>query len=72
MQVALVPLGLVSTQGLLISHSTRLAKLLFFQKAVAVIVIVEFARSQLQGMEEGGICTRRTEHSSKRPLPTFV
>ena len=42
MQVASVTLSLVSTQALLISHSTRSVKLLFFQKAAAVVTIVEF------------------------------
>ena len=46
MQVPSVPLGLVSTQAPLISHSTRLAKLPFLQKAATVIVIVEFTRIQ--------------------------
>ena len=44
MQVILVLLGLVSMQALLISHSTSSAKLPFFQKAMAVVVIVNFAR----------------------------
>ena len=44
MQVASVPLGLVSTQAPLISRSTRPAKLPFFQKTAAVVVIVDFAR----------------------------
>ena len=38
MQVAAVPLGLLSTQVLLISLSTSSAKLPFFQKAAAVVV----------------------------------
>ena len=42
MQVPLVPLSLVSMQALLISCSTHSAKLSFFQKAVEVVVIVEF------------------------------
>ena len=46
MQVASVPLGLVSTQAPLISRSTRSVKLLFFQKATTVVVIVEFVRIQ--------------------------
>ena len=50
MQVASVPLGLVATQAQLISRSTRSAKLPFFQKAAAVVVIVDFAR--IQGYEE--------------------
>ena len=50
MQVASVPLGLVATQVQLISRSTRSVKLPFFQKAAAVVVIVDFAR--IQGYEE--------------------
>ena len=46
MQVASVPLDLVLMQVPLISNSTRSAKLPFFQKAEAVVVIVEFARIQ--------------------------
>ena len=42
MQVAAVALGLVSMQALLISCSTRSAKLQIFQKAAAVVMIVEF------------------------------
>ena len=50
-----VSLGLVSTQAPLISRSTRSAKLPFFQKAAAVVMIVEFARaySRLRGTEGG-------------------
>ena len=43
MQVALVPLSLVSMQALLISRSTMLAKLLFSQKATPVFAIVDLA-----------------------------
>jgi len=43
MQVASVPLGLVSTQASLTSRSIHLAKLPFFQKPVAVVVIVDLA-----------------------------
>ena len=50
MQVASVPLGLVSTQALLISRSTHSAKLPFFQKAAAVVMIDDF--SHIQGYEE--------------------
>ena len=46
MQVASVPLGLVSMQAPLISHSTRSVKLPFFQKAVAVVVTVNFVCTQ--------------------------
>ena len=46
MQVASVPLGLVSAQAQLISRIARSVKLAFFQKAAAVVIIVEFARIQ--------------------------
>ena len=36
-----MPLGLVSTQVPLISHSTRSAKLLFFQKVIAIVVVID-------------------------------
>ena len=57
MQVASVPLGLVSTQAALISHSTRSAKLPFFQKATAVVMIVEFVRIQ-EYEKRRSVCTR--------------
>ena len=66
LQVALVLLGLVSMQVPLISCSTRSVKLLFFQKATAVVVIVKFKTTRTGGR---GVCTRRTEYSSKRPIP---
>ena len=69
MQVASVPLSLVSTQAPLISRSKRSVKLLFLQKAAAVVVIVEFKTTRTEGR---GVCTRRTEYSSKCPLSTFV
>ena len=50
MLVASVPLGLVSMQAPLISRSTRSAKLPFFQKAVAVVMIADFAC--IQGYKE--------------------
>ena len=43
----LVPLSLVSTQALLISHSISSAKLSFFQKAAVVVMIVARASSHL-------------------------
>ena len=58
MQVASVPLGLVSTQAQLISRSTRPAKLPFFQKAASVVVIVEFARIQDYEERREGAYTR--------------
>ena len=54
MQVALMPLGLVLTQALLISCSTRLLKLLFFQKATAVVTIVDLTHiKDYEGQREG-------------------
>ena len=50
LQVASVPLGLVSMQVPLVSRGTRSAKLSFFQKTVAVVVIVDF--TCIQGYEE--------------------
>ena len=41
MQVALMPLDLVSIQALLLSQSTHSVKLPFFQKATAVIAIIK-------------------------------
>ena len=55
MQIALMPIGLASTQVLLISRSTCSAKLLVILKAAAVIVIVQSAA-------EVGI---RLEHATK-------
>ena len=52
MQVASVPLGLVSMQAPLISRSSRSAKLLFFQKAAAVVVIVD--SRVFKAMRNGG------------------
>ena len=66
MQVA--SLGLVSTQAQLISCSTRSAKLLFFQKAAAVVMIVDFTRIQDYEEQREGAYAR----DDKRPLPTFV
>ena len=53
MEVASVSLGLVSTQTPLISCSTCLAKLPLFQKAAAVVVIVDFARIFYGEQKEG-------------------
>ena len=47
MQVASVPLGLVSTQASLTSCSIHLAKLPFFQKPVAIVVIVNLAHLKI-------------------------
>ena len=46
----LVPLSLVSMQAQLICRSTCSAKLLFFQKVKAVVVIIDF--SHIQDYEE--------------------
>ena len=46
MQVASVPVGLVTTQAPLISCSTHSAKLPFSQKAATVVVIIKFAHIQ--------------------------
>ena len=74
MQVASVPLGLVSMQAPLISRSTCSAKLPCIlsenhgsRRDCRIHVYL-----RLQGMEGVGVCTRRTEYSSKHPLPTFV
>ena len=58
MQVALVPLGLVSTQVPQISCTTRSTKLPFFQKATAVVVIVEFTRIQDYEERREGVYAR--------------
>ena len=47
--VTSVPLGLVSTQAPLISRSTHSVKLPFFQKALAVVVIVKFKTTRNRG-----------------------
>ena len=62
-----VPFDLVSTCVSLISCSTPSVKLLFFQKAMAVIVIADIT---LQ--ETGGVCSKLIEYSSKCPIPTNV
>ena len=46
-QVAMVPLDLVSTHVPLTSHSTQLLKLPFFQNPVAVILIVDLAHVRI-------------------------
>ena len=45
-QVASLPLCIVSTQALLISHGTGSANLLFFQKVMAVIEIFNFMNNK--------------------------
>ena len=49
MEVASVPLGVVSMQAPLISHCTSSVKLPFILKAVAIIVIVEFCATENEG-----------------------
>ena len=72
MQVASMPLGLVLTQALLISCSTHLSKLLYFQKAAAVVTIIDPMHiKDCEEQRKGSICTRQIEYSSNRPLPTF-
>ena len=53
LQVGLMPLGLGSTQALLISHNTHSANLLLFQKAMTVIVIVDLAHKITKELWEG-------------------
>ena len=65
-QVASMPFGLVSTQALLISLSTRPAKPPFFQKATSVVVIVEFARIRDYAEWREGTYAR-DEYSSNTP-----
>ena len=75
MQVASMLLGFVLTQALLISCSTHLSKLLFFQKAAAVVTIIDPTHiKDCEEQREGSIYTRQTEYSSNRPLrvPTFA
>ena len=57
---ALMPLG-INTSGT--DFSTCSAKLPFF---AAVVVIVDLACK-----EQGGVCIRLIDYSSKWPLPTF-
>ena len=68
MQVALMPLGLVSTKMSLISCSTHSEKLPFFQKAPTVDSrVLKIVRNK-----GGGVCTRQIEYLSKCPFPTFA
>ena len=69
MQVASVPLGLVSTQAPLI-YSTRLAKLPFFQKAAAGVVIVELAGIQdYEEQREGAYARDELNNRANAPSP---
>ena len=71
-QVASMTLGFVLTQALLISCSTRLSKLLYFQKAAAVVTIIDPTHiKDCEEQREGSICIRQIEYSSNHPLPTF-
>ena len=68
MQVASMPLGLVSTKTSLISRSTHSEKLPFFQKAPTVdSCVLKIVRN-----EGGGVCTRQIEYLSKCSFPTFA
>ena len=70
MQVASVPLGLVSTQAPLISRSTRSAKLPFFHKVVAVVVIVEFTHIQdYEERREGAYARDKLNIRANDPSP---
>ena len=69
MLVTLMPLGLLPTRTPLISCSTCSSKLLFFQKGVAVVVIVNFRHIRNEGR---GICMRQIECFSKHSLPSFA
>ena len=70
MQVASVPLGLVSTQAVLISRSTCSAKLPFFQKAASVVVIVEFAHIQdYEERREGAYARDELNIRANTPSP---
>ena len=68
MQVALMPLSLLSTQVPLIFHS--ICSVRFFQKAVVVIMIVEPAHTC--NIVRRGTCTRLIDYSCKRPRPTIA
>ena len=64
MQVASMPLGLVSTQASLISCSTRSSKLPFIQKAAAIVTIVWGTVGGAYGWDKINIWTNT-------PSPTF-
>ena len=72
MQVASVPLGLVSTQVSLTSRSIHLAKLPFFQKPVAVVVIVDLVRLKIVEWRKGTYARDKLNYVSTRPLLTFA
>ena len=65
MQVVSIPLSLVSTNVLLISHSTHSEKLPFFRKAPTVDL------ASIKDCKEQGRY-RMHEYLSKRPFPTFA
>ena len=69
MQVTLEPLGLVSTQVPLIFRSTCSTKLPFFQKAAAVVVIVEFARAYYEERREGAYVRDELNIGANAPFP---
>ena len=66
--VALMSLSLVSTQVPLISRSTCSVKLPFFQKAVAVVIIVD---SCVILQRKGGIYLKLIEYLSKCPKAVY-
>ena len=72
MQVASVPLGLVSTQAPPISRSTGSVKLPFFRKAVAVVVIVDFACIQdYEEWREGEYARDKLNIQANAPSPLW-
>ena len=58
MQVALMPLGLISTQVPLIFYSTHSAKQPFFQKAATVVMIVKLVCIKDREEQKEGGCVR--------------
>ena len=71
MQVASLPLGLVSTQALLISRCTCSATLLLFQKALAVIIVIEFVRIQDYEEQREGYAQDELNIRANAPSPLF-
>ena len=66
-----MPLGLVSMQAPLISCSTRSAKLPLFQKATAVIVIVDFTRTAAGERREGAYARDELNIRASAPSPVL-
>ena len=65
-------LGLVSTQVSLTSRSIHLAKLPFFQKPVAVVVIVDLVRLKIVEWRKGTYARDKLNYMRTRPLLTFA